>query len=47
MDIGSSSNLGERFYRYYSLDYLTKTLARSKSNIYSSLIKKKMVIPIF
>jgi hypothetical protein len=37
--IGSSSNLGERFYRYFSLDYLTKTLSRSKSNIYSSLIK--------
>lgn len=37
--IGSSSDLGERFYRYYNIDYLIKTLTRTKSIIYSSLLK--------
>ena len=37
--IGSSSNLGKRFYRYYSIEYLTTTLTRTKSSIYSSLLK--------
>lgn len=37
--IGSSSNLGERLYRYYKLDYLLGVLARSRSNIISSLLK--------
>lgn len=37
--IGSSSDLGERFYRYYSIDYLLKVLARTRSYIYSSLLK--------
>ena len=35
--IGSSSNLGERFYRYYSIEYLIAVLTRS--SIYSSLLK--------
>lgn len=37
--IGSSSNLGERFYRYYKIDYLTKILARTRSFICNSLLK--------
>jgi len=37
--IGSSSNLGERFYRYFNINYLIKTLVRTKSSIYSSLLK--------
>ena len=37
--IGSSSNLGARFYRYYSINYLTGVLTRTRSYIYSSLLK--------
>lgn len=37
--VGSSSNLGERFYRYYKIDFLMGVLKRSRSKIYSSILK--------
>jgi hypothetical protein len=37
--VGSSSNLGERFYRYYKIDFLMGVLKRSRSQIYSSILK--------
>lgn len=37
--VGSSGNLGERFYRYYKIDFLMATLKRSRSKIYSSILK--------
>lgn len=36
---GSSGNLGERFYRYYKIDFLMAALKRSRSKIYSSILK--------
>jgi len=37
--VGSSVNLGERFYRYYKIDFLMEVLKRSRSKIYSSILK--------